>query len=102
MKIPIKELVSIVEKLNDTFVQTIWDETKTDPSFTPFEVRVGRGVYAVIFIDELIWDSENEQRKFIEESSEYEDIHDFIVTEACKILKQLNTGMIPLTLKTKD
>lgn len=102
--ISINELQKLVVSLNETFQSTVYKEMKEEINFLPFEIRAGQtyGDPIVEFVGVYIWGGEDDNRKWIEEKDDYEDLHDYLITEACKILKQLNTGMIPLTLHTSD
>jgi len=106
MREPIEKVVKIVEDLNDIYAQALYDANKSwdNITYAPFLVKAGlsHGDPYVTFMDTYIWGGDDDMRKFDEEKNEYEDLHDYLITKACEILKQLNTGMVPLMIQTND
>lgn len=62
--------------------------------YMPFEFKsIGWQGSAIYFMGVLLWSEENDERNYIEETDEKEDLRDFIIKESLKILKDLNFKM---------
>jgi len=81
MYIGIKEVIDIVEKLNDEW----WRDADNPDNFYPFEVRACGGEIAVYFLGETIWCTEEDLRSYDEQSDSYEPLESFLRCEVRKL-----------------
>ena len=80
-----QEVVEIVQGLNLTMSD---DNQELNTYYQPFKVECGAyyGDPIVTFMDVYIWGGEDDDRKFDEDTNEYEDLRLYIIKEAKKVL----------------
>lgn len=78
----IEKLKEVVDKLNET----LWGEYSENSEFTDtaFAFVYATGIQLIEFEDEVLWSSAAEERTFIEEINDYEDLYAFVVKRFCK------------------
>lgn len=83
-----KSIPEIVDKLNDM----IWGENaEHEENFdVSFSYKYNTTYEQIYFEDILIWCSNNEERTFIEDINDYEDLYTFCVKKFYEISKRFN------------
>jgi hypothetical protein len=62
--------------------------------YMPFEFKsIGWQGSAIYFMGVFLWSEENDERDYIENLDEKEDLKEFIIKQSLKILKDLNLKM---------
>ena len=76
--------LEIVEQLN----QELYDKHKEDYYY--FTFRSSGYVDSIWFNDECLWDSENNEREFIEKDNDYEPLLPFVKKKFNEYIKELS------------
>jgi hypothetical protein len=95
MKIEIEELIDVVDKLNEKI-----ENVNTENYVTPFSFIYATYFYGIKYNEEFIWSSEDDERKYMDELDEYEDLYTFCIKEVLKIC-ELNKKIYKL-LKSEE
>ena len=85
------DIIEIVSNLNREIEDMMWGEEKIQPPYwTPIvEFKTDGYVQCIEFLGEYLWDSDNDPRKFDEDTDQYEDLEVFIRREIAKLLEGL-------------
>jgi len=84
-----ENLVEIIDNLNTS----IWgEEGENEENFEyNFNYRYYTSFELIFFDDILLWNSNNDEREWIEELDDYEDLEEFIKKEYCKLSEKMLT-----------
>ena len=71
--------MEIVDKINDEIEDAISDEDVDILDMKPcLTLTYGTNVTSIQFLDEYLWDSDNDPRDYIEENDDYEPLENFL------------------------
>jgi len=83
----IKQLKQIVDNLN----YKIWGEDADyEENFQySFSFQYATSWESILFQDNVLWHSENDEREWLKENNDYEDLEKFYIKQFCKLGNEL-------------